>query len=223
MTLLWGALLAGAPIATLEMLTRSRWVARWADRGITSPPRGATARAATGVLLGTAASAWYQQIPAAAAFAAATWLAILAAGTDLASRKIPREACWATLLVTAPAAALTPPAGRLSALLALVLIAVITVLVAVLTRGGLGSGDVRLLIALSPLAAWTGLTAVLAGLLFAALVQIPARIWLRRRHPGDPGTPFGPALVVGLTVSIVLLGHPGTPCTDWALLLPCAR
>lgn len=173
------------------------------------------------VAAGTGAALWYGSLPAGIAFAAATWLGVLAAHTDLTTCRIPKEACWWTLAVTAGAAFSTwSMTGLASAASALVIVSIAMVIVALLTRGGLGSGDVRLVMALAPLAAWSGYISFLYGLLIACVLQVPLRLLLKNRVTTlDRGYPFAPALLIGVIIAIAFTGAPGSPVQEWAGIL----
>ncbi|MBQ1544193.1 MAG: prepilin peptidase [Clostridia bacterium] len=69
------------------------------------------------------------------------------------------------------------------------------------SRDGLGMGDVKLMLALG----WyLETTALLRGLLFAALAAVPAAIWLVAVKKADKDTaiPFAPFLAFGAVLSI---------------------
>jgi hypothetical protein len=182
---------------------------RWSKRGIFGPLSHPLVTALR-LLLPTLAAAltiWTTNDGLAAiATATVTWLAIIATVTDLGSCKVPREACWATFTVTSASALATMNTWQiLSALIAVLASALAIGLTVLISRGRLGSGDLRFVIALSPLAAWFGPLAIMWGLIAASVLQIPARLIFRRiAATNGRGAPFIPALVAGITISIII-------------------
>lgn len=214
-------------VVSLEVVASKFWRHQWESRSVTGPLDGERirlARLVLPVILGTLAGWAYDghgSVTLAVVVAASGWLAAVAVTTDLSSRRIPKEACWAVLGIGAVGVAFEhDPSGIAAAVLAFFLVAVITVTVAMASRGGLGSGDVRMLLSFTPLAAWVGFSPFLWGILFACVLQIPIRLILSRvsRHEG-PGVPFAPALILGLTLAVAILGHPGAPAAEFAGIL----
>ncbi|WP_020663129.1 prepilin peptidase [Amycolatopsis benzoatilytica] len=87
---------------------------------------------------------------------------------------------------------------------------------ALLSRGGLGAGDVTLAGALGLLLGWTGwplvLTAVAAASVAAAIALIATPV--RRLHRGRAVVPFGPYLCSGAFLALLLAGGPEHPARD---------
>jgi leader peptidase (prepilin peptidase)/N-methyltransferase len=209
-----------------EFVMLKRWVPRWRERHIVlseHPLLGRTARLVVSIILGSVTAVGYANLWAAPAFAVAAWTALLSIGTDLTTTRIPREASWFTLLVALGSLAVSTAvtgsyAGAASAGLALAGLTFMMVLTAFLTAGGLGSGDVRLVIALAPLAGWVGYSALLIGVGLGCVVQILLRPFIKVRHDENGkkiGYPFAPALMVGLLIAIAIFGAPGTPAIEW--------
>ena len=164
-------------------------------------------------------------IPAAAAVsaAAACWLAILAVVTDLSCRMIPRDLPLPVSIIgLACAATEADQQGWLSLGVSTTALVVFPFVLRMLTRGGLGFSDIRLLWALTAtLSWWAGPNTMLGGLLLACLLQLCVRTVARPLRLGMvapvPGTgegtghplrqrrelPFAPAIVAGVTAAVV--------------------
>jgi hypothetical protein len=218
---LLAALIGAATSVVLDLRLAWRWRRAWVQRGIEGP-LNTRLNTALRLALPAAIAPLFTLVYSANALgtayvAAAVWMGVVFTTTDLASCKIPREPAWVTLALGAIAVACAGNlAGALSAGVALVLVGLVSIVTVLLTRGGLGSGDVRMLLALTPLAVWVGFWPVLASILFGSLLQIPLRFALKRwGNYSGPGLPFGPALLLGMVFSIVFFGHPGTPTTEW--------
>lgn len=213
-----GLLAALAAVGLLEAATRWLWQRRWVARGIDS--RHGWPRVAVGLAFGAAFAAVHHSPAAAVAGAAAGWCAAVAVDTDLSCGKIPREPCWATLAVGSLAGATTTsPAGFAAASSALLLVGGVMVIIAVLSGGALGSGDIRLVAALTPLAWWTGLTAVLVGVIVAALLQAAVHAVLLAAGRGRRSLPFGPALSAGMLSTALIPWM--SACGDFSVVVSC--
>ena len=216
-------------VGVLERAARDRWAPRWSQRGFTVTALMSTRTQNFRVLFaaasGTAAAWWYNTWTAAVGITALAWLAAVAVATDLVDRKIPREPCWVALGVASGAGALHATSyAAWSALVGLVLTVTIVGLLLLLSRGALGSGDARLLLALSSIAWWAGYTPILVGLLCAALAQVVLRFTAYRTHASahgskPPGYPFGPAIAAGYFIAVVLTGDPVNTCREWVGIL----
>lgn len=226
---MWDFVIAlGLGIVASTLLDRHlayAWRKRWTSRGIYGP-LNTDINTALRLLLPALVAGAFTIVYAPTLFAAvyvavATWMCIVSVTTDLATCKIPREPAWVTLAVGGIAVAVEwNLTGAASALVAFTLVGLVTVLTALVSRGGLGSGDVRLLLALTPLAAWVGFWPIFISLLVASLIQIPLRYLLKRfGNYQAQGLPFGPALVIAVVASIVLYGHPGMPAVEWLGIL----
>lgn len=200
--------LAGALL--LEVLMRSRWLSRWQLRGIDGPLLGKPAimaRTASVVLASALGAVLADGVGASVTAAATAWLGSVAAVTDLGSRKIPKEACWSALgLSMLGAAASLNWYGLLAILISAAFLTLCFGLTALISRkAALGSGDYRLMLAFTPISAWTGISTVWWALLIAAGLQMIARPLLRSKmnYSGE-GLPFGPALIVGTAIAAVI-------------------
>jgi leader peptidase (prepilin peptidase) / N-methyltransferase len=206
-------------VIMLETLMERRWQPLWAARGYITDLSTRAAilpRTAAPIAMGLAASFYYDSIAVILAAAAATWLSALAITTDLVQMRIPREPCWAVLGLGVVAVLVNGDVwGITSAAITFVVLAAAMLTTALISRGGLGSGDIRLVLALTPLAAWVGAGTFLWALLIAAAVQIPGRVLLRRWGIGEgKAVPFAPALVAGVLLASVagaILEATGSP------------
>lgn len=219
-------LLIALTVTALEGATRLRWIPRWAERGFTTDKLSSWVH--TGFRAGTALVATVTVLllagAPAAAFAAGTmaWLCVLAIVTDLTDVKIPREPAWAVLLISFAAAVSTFSwTVIVFAAVAFALFAGLLTLTALLSRGGLGSGDVRLMLAMTPLAGWLGISTLLWALLAACVIQFPLRFFIYKQHyPDRTGYPFAPALVLGLVAGAIFTIATGTAGAEMAGFLP---
>ena len=207
----------------LAKMLKERWRSRDIDVATVDSIRWRISRLILPVAVAGVTGYWYSSLAAGVAFAVASWVSLVSVGTDLSCCKIPWEPSWFGLGLGALLVVFwAPQAGKASALTSLIAVGLLTLVVAFLTRGKLGSGDVRLLISWAPLAAWAGWTPMLVGIAVAGIIQLPLRFILRRLGAyGGPGLPFAPALVLGTFIAILWLGHPGTPCSEWANVLTC--
>lgn len=196
-----------AAVGAFELAAALRWKTRWAERGVlgaSGSTGAALTRVAVGMLVGVAAAVLGASPLLAAAAAAAGWYATLAVICDVTVLRVPREpALWVWLAGVGAAAA----SSWWTLLGAVTMTAVVVVALGVtslLARRGLGMGDMRLLVALSPLAVWPAPSAApLVGLLAAAAIQLVLRpLWRRAGIVEGDGYPFVPALLLGLAVGV---------------------
>lgn len=191
---------AALPAAALSVVfTRRYWRDVWRLRGIELPASwGQEAVFATFYALTVASLAGAQ---AAATVSALAWMLAFAARSDIVTGKIPKEPLWAAGCVAAIAAY---PYSHLVAVLVLfaVMFAIVTILVLV-TRGGLGSSDARLLLAATPAAFTFDLTASVLALGVAAILQLLFRV-TRQVPPAGRGHAFAPALALGFLLTWML-------------------
>jgi len=134
----------------------------------------------------------------------ATVTGLLLAIIDLRCLRLPDRLVGA-LAVTAgvPAAVLQPERiGR--ALLAAATVLVAYLVVALLPRGGLGLGDVKLAAVLGLILGFAGWPAVVAGVLAAHLINGPIAVFLlvTGRAGRQRALPFGPALLAGALLAL---------------------
>lgn len=203
-TLWMGLAAAGVTLILTRAFSSTTWLTRWSQRGIYLRPqdaRGAASEVAFGTLVGLVAGLVVNSVAAAAAAAATAWLMAFATRSDLLTMRIPREPCWAIFMILIVLAAFDPAPGRaVAAVLGVGLIVAVALVTAVISRGGLGSGDVRFLLAIAPATYWFGVTPVLLGLLLAAGTQIAARMFGLIR-PIEKAYPFAPALSLGFLLA----------------------
>jgi leader peptidase (prepilin peptidase)/N-methyltransferase len=91
---------------------------------------------------------------------------------------------------------------------AAVVVLLLHLMIALLPRGGLGLGDVKLAGVLGFLLGWTGWPTVLLGLVLPHLLTGPVVLILlvRRRIGRRTAVPFGPALLAGTLIAVVTSG-----------------
>ena len=209
----------------LEVLRSTIWQPKWDLRGVgyKSSARLVVVRLSVAVALGVGLAIWWGDVYASMATSAALWLMMTSVETDLIGRKIPREPCWTVLLIgVLGGLASLSAAGGISFILAFVCIGIAMLLAALVTKGGLGSGDVRFFVAMTPLAWWIGTSLVLVAVLIACIIQVAARVFLLAVGRPRYQLPFGPALSLGMLAA--LLAYPrigGGACLEWAGMLPC--
>lgn len=219
--LILGIAIPIAVVAFLQVFVFQRLRERWALRGITflppQSPRDLLVVWVWPILAGFTGVFTYNSWGAGLAFTAAAWLIQLIISSDLASGKIPSGACWIVFGFGLLGAALSfNISGVASLLAAFVFVVILFGLAALISRGKLGSGDFRLYVALTPLAAWVGYTPFLVAIFFAAVLQLIFRPTLKKRNvSGMIGVPYGPALVLGFVLAVAFVGHPGTPSLEW--------
>lgn len=191
-------------VSVLEALTRVWAVHRWPARGITVP---VTVSAAAMRIVGAvvASIVWavlaggVVGVAAGVTAGVAVWLVALSWYTDVRCGKIPREPCWTVALIAVAMGAGAGIAGAVDMLLAFALVGVIAVLSAALPLGG---GDVRLLVALAPLSAFTSAIVFAVGVVAAGIMQWG---WRRaRRLPSAQRAAFAPALGMGVVATVTL-------------------
>jgi leader peptidase (prepilin peptidase)/N-methyltransferase len=135
-------------------------------------------------------------------------LGLLLAVIDLRCLRLPDPLVGALTLVLGVPSAILRPEGIGRALLAGGAVLVAYLIVAVLPRGGLGLGDVKLAAGLGLILGFAGWPAVFAGLLVAHLSNGIVALFLlvTRRIRGDRPVPFGPALLAGALVAVSFAG-----------------
>lgn len=208
------ALIGSACAASfLEFVPLPRWKARWQKREIIADWHSVywrRLRLSTSTLLAVAFAWRFQSWPAAIAAASIVWVYLLSMQSDLKCRKIPREPCWYALILGAGFAGLSGKYAFLSFLVTLFAVAIVLVLVVLISMGRLGSGDVRLALAFTPLSAWVGMGPVLIGFILASPIQLILRLLFGKKWKVlGSGMPFGPALGAGIILSVMIFGTPG--------------
>jgi leader peptidase (prepilin peptidase)/N-methyltransferase len=130
---------------------------------------------------------------------------LLLAIIDLRCLRLPDLLVGALVVMAAvPAAVLQPERiGRAALASAAVLVAYLVV--ALLPRGGLGLGDVKLAAALGLILGFAGWPAVLAGVLVPHLINGPIALFLlvTGRAGRERALPFGPALLAGALLALI--------------------
>jgi prepilin signal peptidase PulO-like enzyme (type II secretory pathway) len=175
-------MIAVLPALTLAALTalalhrRHAWAARDIRFGM---PHWVLAilQAAIALPVGTYVGSQYGTTPAIAATAFA-WLAVLATVSDIASMRIPREACNSVSVIGLVTFCFTISLPTVWALAASAIAAIGgPAVLRILTRSGLGFSDIRLATAaVCTLSWWVGETTLLYAFIFAALAQQVFRV-----------------------------------------------
>lgn len=147
--------------------------------------------------------------PALLAFLA---LAIPLLVTDLRESRLPlglNAALLASGLLLLPPATLAVEDSHLRSgvTTSAVLVALMLVLF-VLARGGLGFGDVILVAGLGLYAGFVSLLAALAGLWVGCVITL-VHSRIRRRRSGPGPVPFGPGLILGTALAMLIPGIGG--------------
>ncbi|MBO4159412.1 prepilin peptidase [Micromonospora antibiotica] len=181
-----------------------------------TPPAVASAPAPVGIAVvgavvfgGLAAARWPE--PALPAFLLVAAVGLVLAVADLTSLRLPDPLVGAaalgggTALTVAAVVAGTP--GRLAlALAGAALSFLLYVVLALLPRSRLGFGDVKLAAVLGLPLAWLGWPTLWLGLLLPHLLQglLVLALLATRRVRRDTALPFGPALLSGAWLAVLL-------------------
>lgn len=214
-------LLMAGVVCFLESASRRFWASRWAKRGYSnlwSQTRPTSIRVAATAVASTVAGVAYGSLSAVVVFGALAWLSSLAISTDLTDEKIPSEPIWVVIWVSVFAIACELAVtgavnGNPNALFDLIIAeaAVLGVMLftVVITVGGIGSGDVRLVAALTMTTAWLGAGAVFPAMLIASVGYVLTRKALKiplgpAAGDGEP-VPFAPGLVAGFATTAALI------------------
>ena len=210
-----GVIFAVLAISTgLETITAFVLLPRWVGRGIQAPvlsPRLLTLRVSLASSAALAAGIGFNSPLTAVSVYASAWLAGIAVTTDLACMKIPKEPCWIALSIgTLSIAATLNLDAAINFGITFLAVSVALIVSLLISRGGLGSGDFRLVLGLTPLAAWFGVETFLWGLITACLTQLVFRATLARQRniSSKTGLPFAPAIVAGQTLfTLITVAH----------------
>ena len=127
---------------------------------------------------------------------------LIASFIDLAHKIIPDVITLPGILAGLLASLLFTPIGIGPALLGVVLGGGLFFLVALLSRGGMGGGDIKLIAMIGAFLGWQAvLVTIFLGACFGALVG-GSLMLLKKRGRKDP-VPFGPFLALGALVAMV--------------------
>jgi leader peptidase (prepilin peptidase)/N-methyltransferase len=202
-----------ASASILEIISAKFWEPRWAERNIAYCNKSwyRWTRIVFSGMFGLLFSLLYGMPLTGVAFVGFAWLVLTVIDTDLKSKKIPREPCWIVFFLSTIVALLTIYSieNAVYGIGSLIIFGGAFFAVAMITRGGLGSGDVRLIVALSPMGWWFGFYPIILGLGVAFVVQLTAHIilfFVKREKGKKRYLPFGPALGVGLLLSQLWFG-----------------
>lgn len=216
---LQAALVIAGVLGVLETLARNVWSSKWANRGFSNNwlyEKATSIRLAAGVVTAMIAGVAFDSLYACAAFASLAWLASLAVSTDLADMKIPSEPVWLVFAIAAAAAAsenllngniLGNPNAMTDMLLAEAVVMAVMLITVIASSGGIGSGDVRLVAALTVSTAWAGPGAILPALSLASIGFLVTRralkIPLGSTGASKSPVPFAPGLIAGYTIVVL--------------------
>jgi leader peptidase (prepilin peptidase)/N-methyltransferase len=131
-------------------------------------------------------------------------LGLLLAVIDLRCLRLPDRLVAALAVVAGGPLALARPERLATALVAAGVVLTAYLLIALLPRGGLGLGDVKLAAVLALILGFAGWPAVIAGVLAPHLINGPIALVLLATGRADRGRPlaFGPALLAGALLAI---------------------
>ena len=223
---LWAVTLAvtALSVIVLETFLLFFWRTRWSERGYSTSVFDRKTSTLTRRLLPLISVfitlPTYKSFFFSVSIAATFWLASIIFATDLTDRKIPKEPIWTIFFIILILLGFSGSvAGYFSFLTAFVAVTITMALTALLSKGKLGSSDVRLTIALTPLAGWLGFSPYLWGIIFSIIIQLVLKIIFRSKNLYDKnGYPFAPALLLGLFTAFLFLSSPGTPQQEWFIL-----
>lgn len=213
----------GLPILAvlgLEVVTRFFWISKWEQReikGVNFSLLQTLLRVGLPALLGLTGFLFWDSIFLSVSIAVSLWLVIIALYTDIVSMKIPKEACWFVFIINFIMLLFNASLPVLaSAGVSFGLVGFVLLITAVISKGGLGSGDLRLMLALSLIGGWFGYTPIMFGLIIGSVVQIPVRIVLKKYNPERETFPFAPSLIAGFILSLLFLGNINAPYVEWS-------
>jgi leader peptidase (prepilin peptidase) / N-methyltransferase len=127
---------------------------------------------------------------------------LIVSGIDLAHQIVPDAITLPGMLIGVGTSALLTPVGLSNALLGLCLGGSLFLLIAVLSRGGMGGGDIKLI---AMIGAFLGWQAVLVTIFMAAMLSAVvglSLILLKQKGRKDP-IPFAPFLALGAFVAML--------------------
>ncbi|MEX1023064.1 MAG: A24 family peptidase [Dehalococcoidia bacterium] len=179
---------------------------RTTTRGLTLPPYARSAAALAGIASVAAAAALaLDVVPLAAAAVAGTLLYLVAVVTvDLRERRVPNVWTYPATVGALLLAAITGPSTFLVAVAGLALGGGVLALLAAVTRGAIGMGDVKLGAAAGAVLGPAGaVTLLLAG---SAAGGVLAVVWLIAGGRRREAMPYAPALALGALAALALNG-----------------
>ena len=139
-------------------------------------------------------------------------LGLLLAFVDFAVMRLPQPLLWVVFvagvaLLTVAALAEGHPSLLVRPVLGALVSGAVYVVLAALPGSHLGYGDVKLGAVAGMYLGWLGWPAVLAGLILAPLVNLPIvlTVLVTRRAGRKSLMPYGPAMLIAVLVSIILL------------------
>lgn len=210
-------------VLALEIVTRFSWAYKWQERkieGISFSFFQTTLRVVFPTLLGILCFLFIGNPFLAVSSAVSSWLIIVVLYTDIISMKIPREACWVVFFINVGMLLFNYSIVLFaSAIVSFVLVAFVLIVTAIISKGGLGSGDLRLMLALSLLGGWFGYTFIMFGLIIGSVMQIPVRLVLKKQKPSKKTFPFAPSLIAGFLLSLIFIGNINAPYNEWSGIL----
>ncbi len=193
-----GAILARAAFALEPSDEHADW------RGAESGVRAAWTLALVAASAIAAIAAW-MFAPSAAVGVAVTAFAAASPGiavVDMAARRIPFVITGAVAAVALLALAFTPYLTR--SFITAAVVAVVMTALALVSRGGVGGGDVVAASVVAMTLAWAGLEAVMLALAGGMLLSGATGLGLRLAHRDVALVPFGPFLLVGWWMAFIL-------------------
>lgn len=201
----WVVIVAGIGFAALGAAAErlaSVWPAEEAHR---RRPGLRTAALAVASGAAGAAVAWRSELPVAPSAAYLLLLAplVVLTATDLEQRRLPHLVLDPLIAASVLFALVNPAVHPINAAIGAGAAVAFLGLTGLLVPGGVATGDLYLVLPIGLLAGWPGVfTAVFAGALLSALVGIG--LLVSRRAGLRTYIPFGPFLVAGLVIALVI-------------------
>lgn len=196
------AAIAFAIIGGLAERVASRWPAVEATHRASGPRTVALALAsglAAGLIVGRSQLPWW----ATGVYLVCLALLVMLVATDLEQRLLPHLALDPLVVIAAAFIPFNPAVRPLDALIGAALAVGFLGIVALVVRGGLARGDLFLV---APIGALLGWPAIFTALFAAAFLAAGTSIVLLATHRVGMRSyiPFGPALVAGAVVALLL-------------------
>jgi len=185
-----------------------------ADEARREPPGARTVAVAVLAGLGAGAVAWRSTLPLWVTLAYLAFLApmVFLAATDLEQRRLPHVLLDPVILASLLFVPFNPAVKPLDAIIGAAVALVFLGMTGLIIRGGVAMGDLYLIVPIGLVLGWPAIfTAIFLGALLSAVVGIA--LLVTRRAGMRSYIPFGPFLVAGLVLALIL---------DPALLGPLA-